>query len=122
MPTWFDDNVFKFAHSFSLYYQLQAKKGVVLDDRTKSATFLNSIQDPLYADMATTLTTCIKNYSQGNKDGYLLANLCVMGLALQIYKHAHSCAQMVIPWVRRTIGWQDDTGFDMPIQGAFQVT
>jgi hypothetical protein len=118
LPTWFDGDVFKFAHSFHLYYCLQAKKGVVSDDQTQSVTFLNSIQELLYADVVTTLTTCIKNYSPGNKDRYLPANLCVMGLALQIYKHAQSHAQMVIPRVRRTIGWHDEYDSNVPIQGA----
>jgi hypothetical protein len=121
LPAWLDGDVFKFAHSFHLYYRLQAKKGVVSDDRTQSATFLNSIQEPLYADVVTTLTTCIENYSPGNEDGYLLANLCVMGLALQIYKHAQSCAQMVIPRVRHIIGWHDEYDSDVPIQGAPRV-
>jgi hypothetical protein len=76
----------------STIYRLQAKKGVLSDDRTQSAKFLNSIQEPLYADVVMTLTTCIKNYSVGNKDGYLLPHLCVMGLVLQIYKHAQSHA------------------------------
>ncbi len=122
MPTWFDGDIFEFVHSFTLYYRLQAKKGMVSDDKTQSATFLNAIQEPLYADVVTTLTTCIKNYFHGVDDGYLPANLCVMGLALQLHKHAQSCAQTVIPWVHRTIGWHDDTGLDVPVQGAFQVT
>ena len=122
MPTWFDGDIFKFVNSFTLYYRLQAKKGVVSEDKTQSATFLNAIQEPLYADLVTTLTTCIKNYFHSVDDGYLPANLCVMGLALQLHKHAQSCAQTVIPWVRRTIGWHDNTGLDVPVQGAFQVT
>jgi hypothetical protein len=121
IPSWFDGDVFKFAHSFHLYYRLQAKKSVLSDDRTQSVTFLNSIQEPLYADVITTLTTCIENYSLGNKDRYLPPHLCVMGLALQIYKHAQSRAQMVIPWVRRTLGWHDEYNFDVPIQGAHRV-
>jgi hypothetical protein len=121
IPTWFDGDVFKFAHSFHLYYWLQAKKGVLSDDRTQSATFLNSIQEPLYMDVITTLTTCIKNYSLGDEDGYLLPHLCVMGLVLQIYKHAHSRAQTVIPWVQHTLGWYDEYDFDVPIQGASWV-
>ncbi len=79
MPTWFDGDIFKFAHSFTLYYRLQAKKGLVSDDKTQSATFLNAIQEPLYADVITTLTTCIENHFHGVDDGYLSANLCVMG-------------------------------------------
>ncbi len=109
-------------HSFTLYYRLQAKKGVVSDDKTQSATFLNAIQEPLYADVVTTLTTCIENYSHGIDDGYLPANLCIMGLVLQVHKHAQSRAQTVIPRVRRTIGCHNNTGFDVPVQGAFQVT
>jgi hypothetical protein len=103
MPTWFDGDVFKFVHSFHFYYRLQAKKGVVLDNWTQSATFLNSIQEPLYADVVMTLTTCIENYAMGLKDGYLPPHLCMTGLALQIYKHVQSRAQTVVPWVGRTI-------------------
>jgi hypothetical protein len=118
IPTWFDGGVFEFAHSFHLYYRLQAKKGVLSDDRTQSTTFLNTIQEPLYADVITPLTTCIKNYSLGNEDGYLPPHLCVVGLMLQIYKHAQSRAQTVIPRVRHTLGWHDEYNFDVPIQGA----
>jgi hypothetical protein len=118
LPAWLDGDVFKFAHSFHLYYRLQAKKGRVTDDQTQSGTFLNSIQELLYADVVTTLTTCIENCSPGNVDGYLLANLCVMILALQSYKHAQSCAQTVIPRVWHTIGWHDKYDSDVLIQGA----
>jgi hypothetical protein len=121
LPTWFDGDVFEFAHSFGLYYRLQAKKGVVSDDRTQSATFLNTFNEPLYADVVTTLTTCIENYSHGDDDGYLPANLCIMGLALQIHKHAQSRAQTAIPRVRRTIGWQDEWDVGTLIQGSPRV-
>ncbi len=87
--------------------------------KRQSATFLNTVQEPLYADVITTLTMCIENYTNGDDNGYLPANLCVMGLALQIYKHAQTRAQTVIPRVRRTIGWHKDTGNNVPIQGAF---
>jgi hypothetical protein len=118
IPTWFDGDVFEFGHYFHLYYRLQAKKGVLSDDWTQSVTFLNSIQEPLYVDVITTLTTCIENYSLGNEDRYLPPHLCVMGLALQIYKHAQSCAQMVIPRVRCTLRWHDEHNFNVLIQGA----
>jgi hypothetical protein len=38
IPVWQDDNIFEFATSFSLYFRLQAKKGVIYDDRTRSTT------------------------------------------------------------------------------------
>ena len=41
IPVWNDDNIFDFALSFLLYFCLQAKKGVVQDNRTHSILFLN---------------------------------------------------------------------------------
>ena len=121
MPTWLDGDIFEFAHSFALYYRLQSKRGVLSDDKTQSATFLHALHDPMFADVVTTLTTCIENYNSGVDDGYLPTNLCIMGLALQVYKHANARAQTVLPRARRTIGWHDDTDPDTQTEGAFQV-
>ena len=90
LPTWQDDDIFDFALSFLLYFRLQAKKGVVQDDRSHSLTFLQALTDPAYADTVTTLLTCIENYPSDMDDGYLPLHLCVMGLATQLNKNARS--------------------------------
>jgi hypothetical protein len=38
IPVWQDDDIFEVATSFSLYFRLQAKKGVVYNNRTCSTT------------------------------------------------------------------------------------
>jgi len=104
IPAWHDDDIFDFALSFLLYFRLQAKKGVVQDDRTNSIAFLHAITEPAYADAITTLSTCITNYVSGIDDGYLPQNLCIMGLATQLHTNARTRAHAVIPRVRRTLG------------------
>ena len=104
IPAWHDDDIFDFALSFLLYFRLQAKKGVVQDDRTNSISFLTAITEPAYADAITTLSTCITNYVSGIDDGYLPQNLCIMGLATQLHTNARTRAHAVIPRVRRTLG------------------
>jgi hypothetical protein len=104
IPAWNDDNIFDFALSFLLYFRLQAKKGVVQDDRTNSISFLTAITEPAYANAITTLITCITNYVSGIDDGYLPLNLCIMGLASQLHTNARTRAHAVIPRVRRTLG------------------
>ncbi len=42
IPAWDDNDIFDFALSFLLYFRLQAKKGVIQDDRTNSILFLNA--------------------------------------------------------------------------------
>ncbi len=61
--SWNDEDIFNFALLFILYFQLQAKKGVVQDDCTRSTTFLNSINKPMYANAIMTLQLCITNYT-----------------------------------------------------------
>jgi hypothetical protein len=46
LPRWGDDDVFTFALSFTLHFCLQAKKGVVYNDRMQSTTFLAAVKDP----------------------------------------------------------------------------
>ena len=104
IPVWLDEDIFEFALSFLLYFRLQAKKGVVQDDRTHSISFLNAINEPTYADAITTLYTCVTNYNSGPDDGYLPVNLCIMGLATQLNANARTRAQAVIPRVHRTLG------------------
>jgi hypothetical protein len=104
IPAWDDDDIFDFALSFLLYFRLQAKKGVVQDDRTHSISFLTAVTEPAYADAITTLITCITNYTSGLDDGYLPLNLCIMGLASQLHTNARTRAHAVIPRVRRTLG------------------
>ena len=100
IPAWDDDDIFDFALSFLLYFRLQAKKGVIQDDRTNSISFLNAITEPAYADAITTLMTCITNYVSGIDDGYLPPNLCIMGLATQLHTNARTRVHGVIPRVR----------------------
>ena len=104
IPAWDDDDIFDFALSFLLYFRLQAKKGVVQDNRTNSISFLTAITEPAYADAITTLMTCITNYVSCIDDGYLPHNLCIMELATQLQTNAHTRAHAVIPRVRRTLG------------------
>ena len=77
---------------------------MVQDNWTNSIAFLNAITEPAYADAITTLSTCITNYNSGIDDGYLLQNLCIMGLATQLHTNARTRAHAVIPRVRRTLG------------------
>ena len=108
LPVWVDKDIFDFALSFLLYFRLQRKRGVVQDDRTQSISFLNTITEPAYADALTTLYTCVTNSVSGIDDGYLPANLCVMGLATQLNSNARNRAQAVIPRVHRTVGGPTD--------------
>ena len=123
IPVWHDDDIFDYALSFLLYFRLQAKKGVVQDDRTQSMAFLQAISEPAYADAITTLTTCITNYEAGLDDGYLPANLCIMGLATQLHSNTRTRAHAVLPAVRRTLGMVvQDRARDDISQGYPRVT
>ena len=104
IPVWADDDIFEFGLSFLLYFRLQAKRGIAQDDRTQSISFLNAINEPAFADAITTLMTCITNHVSGFDDGYLPANLCIMGLANQLHTNARTRAYSVVPRVRRTLG------------------
>jgi hypothetical protein len=122
IPVWQDDDIFDFALSFLLYFRLQAKKGVVQDDRTHSLTFLNALGEPAYADTVTTLLTCITNYpSEEMDDGYLPNHLCVMGLTTQINTNARSRALAVVPKSRRTIAMGDDWDRRATVQGSPRI-
>ena len=122
IPVWQDDDIFDFALSFLLYFRLQAKKGVVQDDRTHSLTFLNALGEPAYADTVTTLLTCITNYPSEWDDGYLPTHLCVMGLANQINTNARSRALAVVPKIRRTIAMGDEWDRRATIQGSPRIS
>ena len=63
LPRWGNNDVITFALSFTLYFCLQAKKGVVYNDRTQSTTFLAAVKDPAYVDVITTLMTCITTFT-----------------------------------------------------------
>ena len=122
IPVWDDDNIFDFVLSFLLYFHLQAKKGVVQDDRTNSISFLNAITEPAYANAITTLMTCITNYVSGLDDGYFPPNLCIMGLATQLHTNARTRAHAVIPRVRRTLGMSvEERDHGAIIQGSPRV-
>jgi hypothetical protein len=56
VPTWSDEGIFDFAHTFQLYYRLLSKKGDFHDDKTRSTTFLQAINNYAFADIITNLT------------------------------------------------------------------
>ena len=121
LPTWSDDGIFDFAHAFLLYYRLLSKKGEFHDDKTRSTTFLQAIKDYAFADIITTLLTCINNYFSVDDDGYLPASLCIMGLAHQLNKSAKLRANSVLPRAHRLTGESPAWQFDVPIQGSPRV-
>jgi hypothetical protein len=121
IPLWQDKDIFEFALSFNLYYCLKVKEGIFHDDRTRSTTFLNAIQDPGYTDVVTTYMTHIHNYYAEDDSGFLQTNLCTMGLASQLHTSAQKCASTVVPQVRRALGINDGWEFDVPIQGSPRV-
>jgi hypothetical protein len=121
IPTWTDDGIFDFAHAFQLYYRLLAKKGDFHDNKTRSTTFLQAITDYAYADLITTLVTCINNYFCVDDDGYLPGPLCIMGLAHQLNKSAKLRAKLVLPRAHRLTGESPAWQFDVPIQGSPRV-
>jgi hypothetical protein len=101
---WSDEDIFKFASSFSLYYCLHAKKGSYHDNHTRSLTFLQAITKPTYMDGVTSLLTCVSNYYATEDNGYLPSHLCIMGLATQIHKTATTRAASTVPLACRTQG------------------
>ena len=114
-----DDDIFDFCLLFVLYFRLQAKKGLIHDERTKSITFLQAVWDPAYADVITTLQAHIYTFLSKHDFGYLPPNLCMMGLAGQMHKNAQARARDVLPRVaRRLHRYQDDWTTPTPdIQG-----
>ncbi len=121
IPIWQDKDIFEFVTSFSLYFWLQAKKGVVYNNRTHSTTFLNAVLNPVYTVVITTLLTCINNYYAVDDKGYLPIHLCVMGLASQLHKNARARASAVVPCAQCTTGFDGAWGYDVPIQGSLRV-
>ncbi len=121
IPTWSDDGIFDFAHAFQLYYRLLSKKGDFHDDKTRSTTFLQAIDDYAFANLITTLLTCINNYFSVDNDGYLPASLCIMGLAHQLNKAAKHRAKAVLPRVNCIDGETNNWQFDVPIQGSLRA-
>jgi hypothetical protein len=113
LPRWGDNDVFTFALSFTLYFRLQANKGVVYNDRTQSTTFLTAVKDPAYVNVITTLTTCITNYYTAGDSGYLPSYLCTMGLATQLHKNAQARVRAIIPQVYHSVGQFQSDGFDV---------
>jgi hypothetical protein len=113
LPCWGNNDVFTFALSFTLYFCLQAKKGVVYDDPTQSTTFLAAVKDPAYVNVITTLTTCLTNYYTAGNDGYLPSHLCTMGLATQLNNNAQAQARAIIPQAYRSVGQFQSDGFDV---------
>ena len=89
IPTWSDDGIFNFAHAFQLYYRLLSRKGDFHDDKTRRTMFLQAINIYAFANLITTLLTCINNYFSVDNDGYLPGSLCITGLAHQPRPHGH---------------------------------
>ncbi len=104
-PIWIGDDIFEFCLSFVLYFRLLVKKGLVHDEQTKSITFLQAVQEPAYVDVITTLQAHVDTF-QSEDFGYLPPNLCMMGLAAQMNKHAKTRVRDIVPWIRR-LDWQD---------------
>ena len=61
-PVWIGDDIFDLCLSYVLYFCLQAKKGLVHDERTKSLTFLQAVRELAYVDVITTLQAHIDTY------------------------------------------------------------
>jgi hypothetical protein len=61
-PTWIGDDIFEFCLLFILYFRLLVKKGLVRDERTKSITFLQAVQEPAYVDIITTLQAHVDTF------------------------------------------------------------
>ncbi len=64
------------------------------------------------------LLTCINNYYSQDNDGYLPADLCMMGLAHQLNKAAMACIKLVFPRTHNTDGGYH---FDVPMPGSPHV-
>ena len=120
IPTWSGEGIFDFAHAFQLYYRLLSKKGDYHDDKTRSTTFVQAIDDYTFADLITTLLTCINNYFSVDDDGYLPGSLCIMGLAHQLNKAAKLRARSVLLQANH-LGVETRGPFDVPIQGSPHV-
>ncbi len=118
LPSWNDEDIFNFALLFILFFWLQAKKGVVQHDCTRSTRFLNSINKPMYANAIMTLQLCITNYTPTLDDEYVPSHLCLMGLANQINTNAHTRIHTVILRIRKTLGMEVDMSCPVPIQGS----
>ncbi len=95
-PVWMGDDIFDFCLSFVLYFRLQSKRGLDHDNRTKSLTFLQAVQEPAYVDVITTLQAHIDTY-QAPDFGYLPPNLCLMGVSAQMNKNAKAQVRDVMP-------------------------
>jgi len=107
-PVWLGDDIFDFCLSYVLYFRLQAKKGLVHDERTKSLTFLRAVSDPAYVDVITTLEAHIDTYLSKHDFGYLPPNLCMMGLAAQMNKNVRARVRDVLPRVARRLAWDTE--------------
>ena len=120
-PVWMSDDIFNFCLLFVLYFRLLVKKGLVHNEHTKSITFLQAIQEPAYVDVITTLQAHINTF-QLDDFGYLLPNLCMMGLAAQMNKNAKAWVQDIIPHANR-VEWHHDGGYlaTLDIQGYFSL-
>ena len=107
-PVWLGDDIFDFCLLYVLYFRLQAKKGLVHDERTKSLTFLQAVREPAYVDVITTLQAHIDTYLSKHDFGHLPPYLCMMGLATQMNKNARARVRDILPRVARRLAWDTD--------------
>jgi hypothetical protein len=116
-PIWMDDDIVDFCLLFVLYFRLMAKKGLCHDERTKSITFIQAVQDHAYVDVITTLQAHIDTFISKDDYGYLPPNLYLMGLATQINKNARARVREVLPGVSRRLALTPEIqGFHPPHQ------
>jgi hypothetical protein len=98
-PVWEDFlDILDFGHTHLLYFHLQAKLGLFLDNRKKSCTFLRAVQHTTYVDVVTTLQTHVETF-QDFEEGYLPPHLCLMGLAQHIDNNCYSCVRDILSHV-----------------------
>jgi hypothetical protein len=79
--------------------------------RTQTNIFPPTIQQSKYANVVTTLQSCVNAYICEDDDGYLPTNLCINGIATSIHTNTAACVRDVahgLPCVRRAFG---DTGY-----------
>ena len=109
-PVWIGDDIFDLCLSYVLYFRLQAKKGLVHDERTKSLTFLQAVRELAYMDVITTLQAHIDTYLSKQDFGYLPPNLCMMGLVSQMNRNARAQVRDSQCPVDPMVAWETKEG------------
>ncbi len=114
VPTWTPhSDVLSFCREHLLYFRLQSKHNMFFSARTQTNIFLRNIPLSEYADVVTTLQFQVNAYLSDDDEGYLLANLCINGIATVIHVNALARVHddgLEPPRVRRLAGgWDSDT-------------